>query len=49
MSLGGDERKVVERVLKKYVDVNKRNWFNSAQDRNYWRVLVNATLKLWVP
>ena len=25
------------------------NWVDSAQDRNYWRVLVNATLNLWVP
>ena len=25
------------------------NWVDSAQDRNYWRSLVNAALKLRVP
>ena len=25
------------------IDVNAGNWVDSAQDRNYWRVLVNAT------
>ena len=25
------------------------NWVHSAQDRNYWRALVHAALKLWVP
>jgi hypothetical protein len=29
----------------KEIDVNTRNWIDSAQDRNYWRVLVDATLK----
>ena len=31
------------------VGINTRNWVDSAQDRDYWRVLVNATLNLWVP
>ena len=26
-----------------------RNWFDSAQNRNYWRALVNAALKLRLP
>ena len=28
---------------------NAGNWVDSAQDRNYWRALVNATLNLGVP
>ena len=33
----------------KAIGMNARNWVNSAQDRDYWRVLVNAELNLWVP
>ena len=29
--------------------INTSHWVNSAQDRGYWRALVNAALKLWVP
>ena len=31
------------------IGINAGNWVDSAQDRNYWRVLVNAALKLRVP
>ena len=31
------------------IGINAGNWVDSAQDRNYWRALVNATLKLRVP
>ena len=33
----------------KEIGINKRNWVDSAQDRDYWRALVNVTLKLRVP
>ena len=33
----------------KKIGVNMRNWVDSAQDRNYWSVLVNAALNLRVP
>ena len=32
----------------KEIGANTRNWDDSAQDRDYWRVLVNAALKLQV-
>ena len=30
------------------VGINTRNWIDSAQDRDYWRALVNAALNLRV-
>ena len=32
----------------KEIDINTRNWVDLAQDRDYWRVLVNAALTLRV-
>ena len=32
----------------KEIGVNTRNWVDSAQDRDYWRALVNAALYLQV-
>ena len=32
----------------KEIGINARNWINSAQDRDYWRALVNAELNLRV-
>ena len=32
----------------KEIGINMRNWVDSAQDRNYWRTLVNAALNLQV-
>jgi hypothetical protein len=33
----------------KKIDINARNWVDSAKDRDYWSALVNAALYLWVP
>ena len=33
----------------KEIGINKRNWIDSAQERDYWVALVNAALNLRVP
>ena len=33
----------------KEIGINLRDWVDSAQDRVYWRALVNAELSLQVP
>ena len=33
----------------KEIGINMRNWVDSAEDRDYWTVLVNAALNLRVP
>ena len=32
----------------KEMGINTRNWVDLAQDRAYWRALVNVALYLWV-
>ena len=32
----------------KEIEINTRNWVNSAQDRDYWRAVVSAALNLRV-
>ena len=37
------------RIALEEMGISAGNWDDSAQDRNYWRDLVNAALNLWVP
>ena len=33
----------------KEIGINMRNWVDSTQDTDYWRLLVYGALNLWVP
>jgi hypothetical protein len=37
------------RIDLKEIGINTRNWVDSAQDRDYWRALLNSALNLLVP
>ena len=37
------------RIDFKELGINTRNWVDSAEERDYLTVLVNAALNLWVP
>jgi hypothetical protein len=37
------------RIDLKEIGINTRNWVDSAQDRDYWRALVNAALNIRIP
>ena len=37
------------RMELKEIGISSRNWVDSAQDRSYWRALVNTALNLRVP
>ena len=30
------------------IGINAANWVDSAQDKDYWRALVNTALNLWI-
>ena len=49
--LGRPRRRWEDNIRKdlKEIGISARNWVDSAQDRDYWRALVNAALKLRVP
>ena len=49
--LGRPRRRWVDNIRMdlEEIGINAGNWVDSAQDRNYWRALVNAALDLWVP
>ena len=36
-------------MVLKEIGINTRNWVDSAQNRDYWRALVNAAFSLLVP
>ena len=50
-SLGRPRRRWEDsaRMGVKEISINAINWVDSAQDRDYWRALVNAALNLRVP
>ena len=37
------------RIYLQEIGINAGNWVNSAQDRDYWRALVNVALNLRIP
>ena len=37
------------RMELKEICMNTRNWVDSVQDRDYWRILVNTAMRLRVP
>ena len=49
-SLGRPRRRWEDNIRMdlKEIGINTRNWVDSAQDRYYWRALVNVTFNLWV-
>ena len=47
-SLGRPRRRCEENIRMdlKEINVNTRNWVDSAQDKNYWRAVLNAVFTL---
>ena len=50
-SLGRPRRRWEDNIRMDLVEIgiNAGNWVDSAQDRNYWRALVNVALNFRVP
>jgi len=50
MPLGRLRRRWVDNIRMdfKEIGINTRNWIDLAQDRDYWRALVNVALNLQV-
>ena len=46
--LGRPRRRWEDNIRMDLEGINAGNWVDSAQDRNYWRALVNAALNLRV-
>jgi hypothetical protein len=51
MPLGRPRRRWKDNIRMdlKEIGISTRNWVDSDQDRDYWRALLNAELKLRVP
>ena len=51
LPLGRPRRRWDDNIRKELqeIGINVGNYVDSAQDRDYWRALVNAALNLWVP
>ena len=51
LPLGRSRRRWEDNIIMvlKEIGINTRNWVDSAEDRDYWRALVNAALKFRVP
>ena len=47
--LGRPKEDNSNRMILKEIGINTNNWVDSAQDRDYWRALVNSALNLRVP
>ena len=50
-ALGRPRRRWKDNIRKdlKEIGINMRNWVDLTEDRDYWRVLVNASLNLQIP
>ena len=47
--LGRPSRRWEDNIRMDFKEIGTRNWVDSAQDREYWRALVNTVLNLRVP